>query len=81
MNEPYVLESMDTGDGAHLLALARNVGWNFSEAQSDLYLCTGPVFGHRDGGKWISLRTARSSSPSAILSSTRPIKAKGWENV
>ncbi|XOK58520.1 GNAT family N-acetyltransferase [Paenibacillus elgii] len=54
MNEPYVLESLDTGDGAHLLALARSVGWSFSEAQPDLYLRTGPVFGHRDGGKWIS---------------------------
>ncbi|MCP3772905.1 GNAT family N-acetyltransferase [Paenibacillus sp. MZ04-78.2] len=54
MNEPYALESMNTGDGAHLLALARSVGWNFSAAQPDLYLRTGPVVGHRDGEKWIS---------------------------
>lgn len=54
MNEPYALESMNAGDGEHLLALARSVGWNFTEAQPDLYLRTGPVFGHRDRGKWIS---------------------------
>lgn len=54
MNEPYVLESMNAGDGANLLALARSVGWHFSEGQPDLYLRTGPVYGHRDGGKWIS---------------------------
>ncbi|KPV59453.1 hypothetical protein QJ48_10885 [Paenibacillus sp. A3] len=54
MNEPYVLESMNAGDGAHLLALARSVGCNFSEAQPDLYLGAGSVFGHRDRGKWIS---------------------------
>ncbi|WP_281944435.1 GNAT family N-acetyltransferase [Paenibacillus tyrfis] len=54
MNEPYALESMNASDGTHLLALARSVGWNFSAAQPDLYLRTGPVVGHRDGGKWIS---------------------------
>ena len=54
MNESYALESMNAGDGAHLLALAQSVGWSFSAKQPDLYLHTGPVVGHRDGGKWIS---------------------------
>ncbi|WP_167670117.1 hypothetical protein [Paenibacillus tianmuensis] len=42
MNEPYALESMNTGDGAHLLALARSVGWNFSAAQPDFRLGPSP---------------------------------------
>ncbi|PUA35868.1 hypothetical protein C8Z91_28255 [Paenibacillus elgii] len=54
MNEPYALESMNAGDGAHLLALTHSVGWHFSAKQPDLYLRTGLVVGHRDGEKWIS---------------------------
>ncbi len=33
MNESYAPESMNAGDGAHLLALAHSVAWNFSEEQ------------------------------------------------
>ncbi|WP_144028837.1 GNAT family N-acetyltransferase [Paenibacillus tyrfis] len=54
MKEPYALESMNAGDGAHLLALTRSVGWNFSAKQPNLYLRTGPVYGHRYGEKWVS---------------------------